>query len=314
MNAVRAERGTDYGTSACSGPSSDMSSASVVIASRDRPDDLARLLGSIRAQTLQPREVIVVDDGSSPALPRLNGTWQIRSERSEGACRARNRGIATATGKYVFIFDDDAELRDPRLLERAVRAADSMPRLGALAIRQLQPDGHVHWMQPGSGEEMRLVPSFLGYGALLVREAVQAVGGFFEPLGYYYEENELSLRLIDGHFEVAYDPQIGVIHHQNAAGRSERLIHRLCWRNNMAVVVARYPAYIVPLELLRVTVRWIRLAQQWRHFMASDLGWGWASLMRQLPELLRRRDVVRMQTLLLVRHLARTLTTPTRIL
>ncbi len=270
---------------------------SVVVAGRNRPDRLRCLLESLRAQTFQPLEIIIVDDGSEPALPVFAGTLQLRNETPHGACHARNRGFQKATGKYVFVFDDDAELGDSSLVERAVQLAEQSGDIGAVALRQLDSQGVVHWMQPGSGEQIRLVPWFGGYGALISRKYFEEVGGFFEPLGYYYEEVELCLRLMDRGCLIVYDPSLKVLHHEEKKGRDFRKIHRLCWRNILYTIVARYPLAIVPGALLVSTLRWVRLAASSKHFRFEDLAWGIGSLLKTSPKLIAVRRPVRFQTL-----------------
>lgn len=280
-----------------SNPEFARAALSVVIAARNRPNHLQRLLESLRAQTLPPAEIIVVDDGSQPMLPHLGATVHLRNETSQGACRARNLGFQQAHGEYVFIFDDDAELQDHTLIERAVELAGKIPRMGVIGFRQLNSQGQVHWMQPGSGEQLRLVPTFVGFGALVSREAFHSVGGFFEPLGYYWEEVELSMKMVDQGFQVVYDPSLQVTHHESQEGRNHRIIHRLSWRNTLYTVAARYPLAMVPAGLGLFTLRWIRLARSWKHFRWSDLTWGLASLARSWPQLISHRNPVRFETL-----------------
>jgi GT2 family glycosyltransferase len=274
-----------------------MGSVSVVVAGKNRPQELQRLLESLRAQTLQPVEVVVVDDASEPPLPQFSGSLQFRNDVPRGACQARNLGFRNASGKYVFIFDDDAEIRDTSLIERAVALAERIPQVGAIGFRQLTPEGKTHWMQPAAGEQIRLVPSFYGFGALIVRAAFEAVGGFFEPLGYYCEEDELALKLIDRGFLVIYDPSLQVVHHEYSKGRDYRIIHRLTWRNMMYITVARYPFILVAPALAGATFRWIRLARKWREFRFRDVAWGFHALLRRLPELVSQHRPVQFETL-----------------
>ena len=275
---------------------------SVVVAARNRPKALRILLDSVHGQTLQPHEIIVVDDGSEPALQPLENTVWLRNEASQGACRARNRGFQKASGKYVFIFDDDAELSDRTVLERAVGLAERVPKIGAIGFRQLDSDGRAQYMQPGSGERLRYAPTFFSYGAMLSKEAFDTVGGFFELLGYYFEENELSLKLIDRGFPIVYDPSLAVVHHHEQAGRNERVIQRLCWRNILYTIVARYPAATVPAALLRSTLIWIRLSSSSKFFHWGDLTWGVGSLIRTLPALISSRQAIQFRTLRQVRR------------
>lgn len=279
-------------------PGSVSPEVSAVIAARNRPERLRVLLQSLCNQELRPTEVIVVDDGSEPPLPSFDGVAvQLRLDAPAGACRARNVGLAQCSGKYVLLVDDDAELVDRSLIRRAVQLAQRVERLGAIAFRQMDAEGKPQWMQPLPGEELRLAPTFYGYGALLSREALQIAGSFFEPLQYYYEENELCMRLIDREFTVLYDPSLEIVHHAEAKGRNNRIIHRLVWRNIMFTVIARYPAWLIPGGLAKALARWVWLTLQWRELRVTDFWWGCVGLAAELPKLLRGRVPVRLATL-----------------
>ena len=104
---------------------------SVVIATKDRPALLTRVLGCMQRQTLPDLEVIVVDDGSSPevveAYPLI---WCGLDERFRlqlnppggGPGGTRNAGIRLARGEFVaFCDDDDTWVRDDHL-ETALKA------------------------------------------------------------------------------------------------------------------------------------------------------------------------------------------------
>ena len=70
-----------------------------------------RCLDSIKNQTLQPYEVICVDDCSpvdTPQIAKEYGFKYIRHEKNLHNGGARNTGIKTATGDYlVFVNSDD---------------------------------------------------------------------------------------------------------------------------------------------------------------------------------------------------------------
>jgi glycosyltransferase involved in cell wall biosynthesis len=75
---------------------------SLVVCGRTGRTTSAKLLKSVRAQTLQPFEIFVIDDGSEKPLPNLEGTIHLRNEVPQSGCRARNGGFEKASGKYVF--------------------------------------------------------------------------------------------------------------------------------------------------------------------------------------------------------------------
>jgi glycosyltransferase involved in cell wall biosynthesis len=109
------------------------STASVVICTRDRPDDLARCLASFPAQKRRPDEVIVVDNASKDDRTRqvalAAGVTYVREDRP-GLDFARNTGARTAKSEIVAYTDDDVVLH-PFWLENLVAAFD-MPDIVAV--------------------------------------------------------------------------------------------------------------------------------------------------------------------------------------
>ncbi|NIJ34988.1 GT2 family glycosyltransferase [Sphingomonas oligoaromativorans] len=107
--------------------------ASVVICTRDRHDELARCLASLPEQSLRPREVIVVDnasrDGRTREVALAAGVTYVREDRP-GLDFARNTGARTASSEIVAYTDDDVLLH-PRWLERLVAAFDE-PSIAAV--------------------------------------------------------------------------------------------------------------------------------------------------------------------------------------
>jgi glycosyltransferase involved in cell wall biosynthesis len=90
---------------------------SIILLTYERPDALELVLRGIARQTVPPDEVVVTDDGSGPAtrhtVERLAREIPakvsfITQEHCGGRmARARNRGVAAATGDYVIFLDGD---------------------------------------------------------------------------------------------------------------------------------------------------------------------------------------------------------------
>ncbi len=81
---------------------------SVVICTRDRPQDLERCLASVAQLNPRPLEVIVIDQGTSPGPPSVNVPRMRHHKMSDrGLSRARNQGLALAEGRIVAFLDDD---------------------------------------------------------------------------------------------------------------------------------------------------------------------------------------------------------------
>ena len=87
---------------------------SAVIPTRDRPEELRRLLASLRDQTVPLKEIIAVDAGDKFNADEMHRTYAdlplkvLRS--SPSVCRQRNIGIRHAGSEFVFLCDDDMEV------------------------------------------------------------------------------------------------------------------------------------------------------------------------------------------------------------
>lgn len=105
---------------------------SLLVATFNRPDALACVLASIERQSVLPDELIVADDGSGPDtralierfrqrfLRPVRHAWQPHDGARVG--RARNLGIAMATGEYLVQLDGDMVLH-PEFIADHRRAA-----------------------------------------------------------------------------------------------------------------------------------------------------------------------------------------------
>ncbi len=90
---------------------------SVVVLTSQRPDALHLVLKGLARQRVLPLEVIVSEDGASPAtracVERARGLLSVpighvsQEHRGPRMSRARNRGVALTRGDYVVFLDGD---------------------------------------------------------------------------------------------------------------------------------------------------------------------------------------------------------------
>ena len=88
-------------------------------------------------------EVVVYDNGSSDAtLPLIaqEGVRVLPSASNDGFAAATNRGIASTTGRYVFLLNPDCEL-DPRALTNLYEFMESHPEAAAAVPLLSDSDG-----------------------------------------------------------------------------------------------------------------------------------------------------------------------------
>ncbi len=105
--------------------------ASVIVPAFNAEPTLCAALESLRRQTLDDLEILVVDDGSTDRTRAVADAFpdpRIRVLRfpNGGLATARNRGLAAATGRYVSFLDAD-DLWTPAKLEAQIHALERRP-------------------------------------------------------------------------------------------------------------------------------------------------------------------------------------------
>ncbi|GAA2207653.1 hypothetical protein GCM10009850_031110 [Nonomuraea monospora] len=112
-----------------------MTLVSVIVPNYNYAASLELCLRALLAQTYQPIELIVVDDGStddSAEVARRLGVRVIRTEENLGTAAARNLGAAHASGEILMFVDSDVAAY-PDAVEVSVRLLAADPRLGVVS-------------------------------------------------------------------------------------------------------------------------------------------------------------------------------------
>lgn len=125
--------------------------------------------------------------------------------------RARNEGIERANADKLVFLDDDSRPRE-NYLEQASKTLEDHY---AVAGRIFHPRDDIfrkyftaHYSH---GDYPKTVDRFWGCNMALRREAIEAVGGWDEQMGWGHEEKELAER-VNREFDIYYDPEMVVDH------------------------------------------------------------------------------------------------------
>lgn len=182
-----------------------MKSISVVIPTHNRASMLLEALQSVFQQSLQPAEVLVVDDGSTDRtqeiLAHLGNTVQYLRLPNSGVSGARNSGWRSAKGDWIAFLDSD-DLWLPRKLERQINALAACPSTplcytDEIWIRngkRVNPCKH-HAKHSGLIFQHCLPRCIISPSSALIRKDVlEELGGFDESLPVC-EDYDLWLRL-----------------------------------------------------------------------------------------------------------------------
>lgn len=175
--------------------SESFADVSVIMPAYNAAATVERALASIAAQTVKPREVIVVDDGSTDQTVRriqamagrMNGiALRAFSQANQGAGAARNRAVATATGAWLAFLDSDDEWL-PLKLQRSLEVSEAHDLImSSHNLFNVGPrgeslnDSRARWLKnPDDPYRTLFLRGFISSSTVLVRrEAVVAVGGF----------------------------------------------------------------------------------------------------------------------------------------
>ena len=204
-------------------PLASLPSVDVVVAARDEQAVITRLVERL-ALLDYPNELLtlwVIDDGSSDRTPELLAELQsrhpqlrvLRREPNAGGGKsgALNLALQHLKGRWMLVLDADAELQ-PDTLERLLPFAEAGPASqagpwGAVQLRKAVVNPQVNLLTRAQAMEMVLdaviqqgrlahggVSELRGNGQLLLRQAIDAAGGFNEDT--VTDDLDLSFRLL----------------------------------------------------------------------------------------------------------------------
>lgn len=160
---------------------------------------LSRALESLRTQTFQDFETIIVNDGSGEPetltfLESVPGDIRVVHQENRGLAGARNRGFAEAAANLVLPLDCDDWLA-PEFLADAYATLNATPdKCFVFADLSLEGEADGVLRKPFNLFE-QLFFNQLPYCMLIPKSAWQAVGGYDEAMRLGYEDWEFNIRL-----------------------------------------------------------------------------------------------------------------------
>ena len=201
-------------------------SASVVITTRNRKEELRRAIRSCLRQTF-PTEVLVFDDGSDDGtsdlvlkeFPKVN--LQHRRE-SKGCIVRRNEAASLASGAIIFSIDDDAEFSSDDIIQRTVEEFEH-PAVGAIAIpfNDVNRGSDISQRAPDT-ERQWVTNEFIGTAYAVRRDLFLRLGGYRESLVHQGEEGDFCIRMLAAGYFVKLGTSSPILHHESPRRDTER--------------------------------------------------------------------------------------------
>lgn len=257
---------------------------SVVLLSYNRPALLTEALASLRRQSYENLEITIVDNPSpaSGEVARIMSQFAsqfprvklIQTERNLGYAGGMNRGLAAASGDYVYLTEDDivlesgciqtlvefleknrsAALVAPIIYNKSsgtIRCAGGNLALGGVYRRSINGAG-----EPDTGQFPRAFDVTYIDGATMFarREFWQKFKGFREEYFMYVDAVELCVRVAKSRQRMTIVPEARVHHFEPTVGTPspDLEFHKL--KNFFAVNLLHAPARSLPEFICRYAV------------------------------------------------------------
>ena len=221
-------------------------------------------LDSVRAQTYEPLDAILVDDASTDGSADLVAasyadTRLVRLSRNSGFAHAANQGMTAARGEIVALLNNDA-VAEPTWIEELVGALRRHPEAGSAASKILLfdrpdtlnsagdmfkrtgvPDNRGAW-ELDAGQFDAEVEVFSASGAALAyrRSMLADIGTFDERFFMYCEDVDLAFRAQLAGYRCIYAPRAVVRHRLSASGGGP-LASYYCGRNFLWLLARDLP-------------------------------------------------------------------------
>jgi GT2 family glycosyltransferase len=259
-----------------------MPAVSVIILNWNGSSHLPECLASLKNQTYQNFECIVVDNGSQDASVNYLKTshpWVrlIELDSNKGFAAGNNIGYSRSSGRFVVTLNNDTAV-DEKWVQELVNVAEEDPNTGMVASRicnYYEPDVIdslgmkicLDGMSRGAFRgckfsELRSVPDSIllpsACAALYRREMLEQIGFFAEEFFAYCEDTDLGLRAIRAGWKSRLAVDAIVYHKYSAtAGSFSPLKLFLVERNHFWTAVRNFPSLLILLLPVTTLMRYI---------------------------------------------------------
>ena len=247
----------------------------IMITTRNRPDDLAFTLKKLISLDLAHLPLIIVDDASDAPIvsdelankfPRVK---IVRNDVQRGLISNRNEMARISGTPYVLSLDDDSCFRNAPDLQGAVEYLAQQPRVTALQFNNVDIN---FGEQAVTASEPYRVQTYTGCGHLLKRSEFLEIGGYRADFVHMGEEVEFCRKAWKAGLEVHMYPKIIVDHRRTPVARFPAKNLYYLTRNLLIISYLHLPWPAMTTKLLSNA-----LLVWWRNFSRLYL---WSSVFR----------------------------------
>ncbi len=292
---------------------------SVIIPSWNGAKLLPACLDSLRAQTYEHLEVIVVDNASTDeSVTLVQGSYPevilVPLPENRGYTGAVNAGIEQARGQLLAPLNQDVEVH-PRWAEEIARAARANPEAGAIACKIMLFDRRDHFHSAGDSFRVDGLPvnrgvwqqdqgqydagiqvfAACGGAAGYRRHVLDQIGWFDESFFMYCEDVDIAWRQQLAGWPTIFAPHAVAYHHLSASGGGVTASY-LTGRNTIYVIAKNIPGPLLRKYWSAILAAQLRIASDalraWRGPAARARLRGQLAGFLTWPRMLGRRRAI----------------------
>lgn len=228
-------------------------SVTIMIATKDRHEDLELTLRDLLRQDYPNLEMMVIDDGSTPPIESLvKQYWPnacvVRHNASCGQCERRNEGFHQSSGDYILHLDDDCSPRAANAISLMVALMEKNPHWFSIAPyiwNGARFPSVLDTLTPPAG----MTASFLGAATLLRSSVVHLLEGYRSFYVSYAEEEELCLQALNKGYGTSFRPELLFHHRYSPRNRNNGAAWKRALRNRMWTILIHMPLSRIPMEI-----------------------------------------------------------------
>lgn len=269
---------------------------SIIIATRNRAEDLERTCGRLAALRPAPDAFLfaldATSDDSEERIRQLLPTAIVRrNAKPQGSVASRDALIRSASTDLVFLLDDDSYPEDSGCLRQIETFFQEHPDVAVLHFPQ-HTDEYAETLEVHTVGPERETRSFANSGAVLRRDIYLRLAGFEPAFFHMYEEPDYALQCVGAGLRVVFSPGLFIRHHFTRVARNELRNHHFHSRNEFWSTLLRCPLPLLPLML-----PW-RMASQARYAFSRGAAWvvreplWWFRALARVPYCLAKRRPV----------------------
>lgn len=233
---------------------------SALILTRNRPKELLKCLKSIREQTVQPDEIIILDNGSEieNSLDKYNnelmGCLVLKSDKNLGCPGGRNLLIEKSNYDLLLFIDDDGIL-EKNTIKNGLKYFNVIKDLAVVTFRII--DHESNRIRDGFKKDIKpfFHHTFGGGSCIIHKDVIKKTGKYPTDFLRQGEENDLAIRILNAGYKIIYAPDC-ILFHSEIKSTPDVYINA-----QLSTILSSWKLLPVHYAFIRTLINYLRLTK-----------------------------------------------------